>query len=95
MMGGSGMIGGSGMMGGWGIGGLESFGIGSLFVILFWVFVVAGLIWLVLALARRPTEGALSPRSSSAAALLDERLARGEIDLDEYKAREVAIGGTR
>ena len=66
------MMVGTGM--GWG------FGMG-LFAVLFWVFVVAGIAWLVLALAR-PTRD-----RRHAASTLAERYARGEIDTEEFKAR--------
>ena len=56
------------------------FGMGW-FAVLFWVFVVAGIAWLVLALAR-PTK-----ERGHAASTLAERYARGEIDTVEFKAR--------
>lgn len=76
---------------GWGAGWL----FGGIFMILFWVFLVAGVVWLVLSIAHH-SDQPIGPRSSGAAsAILDERLARGEIDLEEYKARKAALGGSR
>ena len=81
------------MYGGWGWGGML---FGGIFMILFWVFVIAAVVWLVLAIGRRGVEPpASSHATSNASAILDERLARGEIDLEEYKARKAALGGPR
>lgn len=70
------------MMFGMGIG--WGFGLGWLAMVLFWVFVVAGIAWLVLTLGR-PQE------RDHAASILAERYARGEIDGDEFTARRRAI----
>ena len=71
------------------------FGFGGLWMmaamVLFWVFVVAGIAWLALTLSRqqtRPTDSA-----SSAVKILEERLARGEIDAEEFRMRRAAIAG--
>lgn len=74
---------------GFGLGGVLMMGVW----ILFWVFLVAGVVWLVTALGRsqRPAD---SP--SSALKILEERLARGEIDTEEFRTRRAAIeGGAR
>jgi putative membrane protein len=64
-------------------------------MIAFWAL----LIWLVFALVNgavrraRQSERCGEPRSDDARRILDERLARGEIDLDEYtRLREVIKG---
>lgn len=62
------------------------FGLGWLAMALFWVFVVAGIAWLVLTLGRLPQE------RGHAAAILAERYARGEIDGEEFQARKRVIG---
>lgn len=88
MMGGSGMMGytgGIGAMGGWGL-------FGGILMLLFWVFVVAGAVWLVLAVTRTQGRG---ERNDDALAILAERLARGEIDTEEYRLRRTAIRGER
>lgn len=72
------------MMFGMGVG--WGFGLGWLAMVLFWVFVVAGVAWLVLTLGRFPQE------RSRAASILAERYARGEIDSEEFQARKLAIG---
>jgi putative membrane protein len=69
------------------------FGSGAIFMLLFWVFVIAGTVWLVLTLARsqsRPPSG-----DDTAFRILQERLARGEIDIEEFKARRAALEETR
>lgn len=81
------MMGGYDMMG-WGAG---SF-LGPVFMILFWILIIAGTVWLVLAVSGQTARRQDGERSS-ALRILEERLARGEIDVDEYKARKAAIGG--
>lgn len=69
------------------------FGIGMLFMVLFWVFVVAGAVWLALTLAR-PREAGGAGRATAGRTshgILEERLARGEIDVEEFRARKAAL----
>jgi len=68
------------------------FGFGGLLMLLFWVFVIAGIVWLVLALSRSQL-----PRGgeSSALRILEERLARGEIDAEEFRARRAVLEETK
>jgi len=71
----------------WGYG----YGIGMMFGPVLWLvvlgLVVAGVIWLV-----RRLDGEKSHKSASnAVAELDLRLARGEIDIDEYATRKKAL----
>ncbi len=73
---------------GWGAG----MGLGWVFMILFWVFLVAGTVWLILAISGHTGRPAGAERSA-ALRILEERLARGDVELDEYKARTAAIGG--
>lgn len=75
---------------GWGAGMF----LGPIFMILFWVFLIAGAVWLVLAVSGQAGQRR-EPPQASALGILEERLARGEIDVDEYKARKAAIGGAR
>ncbi len=80
--------------------------IGMGFMMLFWVAVVIGIIYLVRYLARRPADGRYrggwtypsgwEPRGptqagSSALQILEERYARGEIDRDEFLKRKADI----
>lgn len=65
------------------------FGFGGLVMLLFWVFLIAGIVWLVLTLGRsqvRTGEG-----TGSARRILEERLARGEIDVEEFRSRRAAL----
>lgn len=70
---------------------------GPIFMLLFWVLLIAGTVWLVLAISGRTqqTQQQQTTTRSSALAILEERLARGEIDVDEFNARKSAIGGGR
>ncbi|MBC8335922.1 MAG: SHOCT domain-containing protein [Anaerolineales bacterium] len=62
-------------------------GFGGLGMILFWVVVIVGIIWLVIALGgsnlQLPKQ---SGNGQSAREILDQRYARGEIDREEYEA---------
>ena len=77
-----GYTGGIGMMGGAG------WGFGFILMTLFWIFVIAGVVWLVLAVTRAQGGG---ERGSTALSILAERLARGEIDAAEFRIRRAAI----
>lgn len=70
------------------------FGFGGLFMVLFWVFVIAGIVWLVLALSRQQQAGSNSGEIG-ALRILEERLARGEIDAEEFRTRRAAIEGPK
>jgi len=65
------------------------FGFGGLFMLLFLVFVIAGVVWLVLTLSRQ--QQARGGDANSAVRILEERLARGEIDAEEFRTRRAAI----
>ena len=68
-------------------------GVGMVFGPILWLIVlgliVAGIIWFV----RRLDHGSQTGGRSDAAAELDMRLARGEIDADEFVARKKLLGG--
>ena len=68
------------------------FGFGGLLMLLFWVFATAGIVWIVLALSRSQVRGG---GESSALRILEERLARGEIDADEFRTRRAALEETK
>ncbi len=63
------------------------FGFGGLLMMLFWVFVIAGIVWLALTIARPDGRR----EENSALRILEERLARGEIDAEEFRARRALI----
>jgi putative membrane protein len=52
---------------------------------LFWVAVIAGVVWFV-------TSIRASSRGSAALEVLDQRLARGEIDIDEHRRLKAELG---
>lgn len=62
-------------------------------MVLFWIAVIAGIVLLVR--AYRSAGGAPSvraiPRALDAQQILDERLAKGEIDIDDYRSRSDAL----
>jgi putative membrane protein len=73
---------GPGMMGNWGMGGF-----GGLFMIIFWVLVVAGLVFLIKRLFQSTRDGQSAGGSGyRAIEILKERYARGEISKSEFEA---------
>ena len=61
-------------------------------MVLFWVLVVMGIVWL----ARGAPTGPTATRTETPLQLLDRRFAAGEITADEYsERREVLIGRAR
>lgn len=71
----------------------NSFGLGGLLMMLLSVFVIALVVWLVLTLSGSQVRGNGGPRS--ALRILEERLARGEIDAEEFRIRRAAIADAR
>ena len=59
--------------------------------VVFWVFVVAAVVWLVLVVSRG--QGTSTGRSRSSLDVLEERYARGEIDAEEFRTRRGLIEG--
>lgn len=56
-------------------------------MVVFWALVIGGIVWLLRAAASGRTDG----NPVSAREILDERLARGEIDVPEYERRASVI----
>jgi putative membrane protein len=69
------------MMGGWGMGWF-----GGIFMIVFWVLVIVGLVflikWLIQTTSSGKTDGRPSPKAMD---ILKERYARGEISKEEFE----------
>ena len=73
---------GPGMMGNWGMGGF-----GGLFMIIFWVLIVAGLVFLIKRLFQSTRDGQSAGGSGyRALEILKERYAHGEINRSEFEA---------
>ncbi|HET7399395.1 MAG TPA: SHOCT domain-containing protein [Intrasporangium sp.] len=73
----------------------DGFGYGTwivmtLAMVAFWALVILGLVALIRD-GRRRDAVRQSPRGSSADQILDERFARGEIDVEEYRARKAVL----
>jgi putative membrane protein len=67
---------------GWGDYGMGGYGFGWLFMILFWAFVILGIIYLVKMLAGGA--GKLPPRET-AEDILKKRFAKGELSREEFE----------
>ena len=78
-----------GMMGNWGMGWF-----GMIFMMIFWVLVIVGLVflikWLIQSTGSRKTNGT---SGSTAIEILKERFARGEIDKAEFESRKKDLSG--
>ncbi len=72
-------------------------GFGMLFMVLFSVFIVAVAVWLVTTFTRSRDASATDRGAARPVALsiLGERLARGEIDVEEFRARKAALEEAR
>ncbi len=80
------------MMGGYGMGG---FGFGGVFMIMWWVLIIVGIVVLVkwlLGPSSSPGGGSGSGSGSRALDILKERYARGEIDEQEYRKKKQDLG---
>ncbi len=75
---------GPGMMGNWGMGWF-----GMIFMMVFWVLVIVGLIFLIKWLIQTTSRGKAAEQTGSRAVeVLKERYARGEIDKAEFEAKK-------
>jgi putative membrane protein len=76
---------------GWGMGpGMMGWGwLGLLFIVIFWIIIVALIVllirWLI---SSAPTRTASPPQEDSALEILKKRYARGEIDKEEFEAKK-------
>jgi len=61
--------------------------LGLLFMVLLWIGLIAGAVWLVSALFPRNAQSPMSPagRDLSAREILDRRYSRGEITREQYE----------
>lgn len=78
--------------GGWGWG--WGMGFGPLLMLLFWVLVIVGVVALFRSLQSGPQSGS-RPRAKTAAEIVQERYARGEINREEFEQKMRDLEGPR
>ena len=80
---------------GWGYdgGGGGGWALMMLAMVIFWGFVVVGIVVIFRGTRTRDAQGSADSTGAAptAAGILDERFARGEIEADEYRARKEAL----
>jgi putative membrane protein len=69
----------------WNYGMAGNFGFGGIFMILFWVFIIVGIISLVKWMGNSTGGSGRNKGDSSALEILKQRYARGEINDQEFK----------
>ena len=80
---------GPGMMGNWGMGWF-----GMIFMMIFWVLVIVGMVFLIKWLIQTTSSGKASEQTGSRAIdILKERYARGEIDRAEFESKKKDLLG--
>ncbi|MBI1800218.1 MAG: SHOCT domain-containing protein [Chloroflexi bacterium] len=78
---------GPGMMGGWGFPLMGGIG-----MLLFWLFIIGGAVWLAQSVARGAGPAGMSaPASESPLDILKRRYARGEITKEQYEEMRRAL----
>ena len=60
---------------------------GAVFMLLFWVLIIAGIVWFVKWLVEQSSGGSPGTSKRRVLEILDEKYARGEIDDEEYEKR--------
>jgi putative membrane protein len=78
------------MMNDWGFGGWWGMGFGPVFMVLFWVLVIVGVVALIRSLQSRP-----DARDKTPAEIVQERYARGEINREEFEQKMRDLEGRR
>lgn len=61
------------------------------FMMVFWIVLIVGIIWLVVYLARNASRGSGTGNTNTALDILNQRYARGEIGKDEYERLKADI----
>ncbi|BAN36050.1 hypothetical protein SCD_n02242 [Sulfuricella denitrificans skB26] len=67
------------------------FGFGGIFMILWWVLIIVGIVALVKWMVSSSRAGSRSVGDSKALGILKERYARGEIDEQEFQKRKLDL----
>ncbi len=81
-----------GMMGPWMMGGFGFPFFGGLMMLIFWVLIIVGVVWLIQALARGGQSPFSPPSYESPLDILRARYARGEITKDQFDQMRRDLG---
>ena len=73
------------MMGPWMMG-------GGIFTLLFWVFIIAGAVWLIQSLSRGGQSGLSAPGRETPLDILNARYAKGEITKEQFEEMKRDLG---
>lgn len=65
--------------------------LGMVMMSAFWLLIIGGGVWLAVTLSRNAGQRGDGTSATSARRILEERLARGEIDVEEFKTRAAAL----
>lgn len=70
---------------------MGGFGFGGIGMVLWVVVIVAAIWWIAQAATKQQATGPKTPQSKTARELLDERLARGDVTVEQYRELRKAL----
>ena len=74
--------------GGWGVGNMMGWFGGGIMMLVFWVLLIAFIVWIVREVSGKNTHSHSGSSGSDALEILKERYAKGEIDKQEFEQKK-------